>query len=93
VNSGAETWSLKAKVKGIETVEVPAGKFECYRVEPIIAGEGLFMQKGNLEVWLTTDERRLPVLMRSKVLVGAFTAELVEAEFGRTEPRPLYSQD
>lgn len=93
VNSGAETWPLRAKVKGIEKIKVPAGKFECYRVEPLISGEGLFMQTGNLEVWLTTDERRMPVLMRSKVFVGSFTAELVESDFHRTEPRALYSED
>ncbi len=76
VNSGAQTWSLRIKVKGVETVKVPAGTFECWRVEPLIAGEGLFMQTGNLEVWMTDDDRRVPVLMRSKVMVGSFTAEL-----------------
>jgi hypothetical protein len=76
VNSGAQSWSLRVRVKGVETVDVPAGKFTCYRIEPLLTGEGLFMQTGNLEVWMTTDERRLPVLMRSKVKVGAFTAEL-----------------
>jgi hypothetical protein len=89
VNSGAQTWPLKVEVKSIETVRVPAGKFECYRVQPLIAGEGLFMQTGNLEVWLTTDARRLPVLMRSRVMVGAFVAELLDAQFDRTTPRVL----
>lgn len=93
VNSGAQSWPLVAKVKGIEKIKVPAGKFTCYRVEPIISGEGLFMQTGNLEVWLTTDERRMPVLMRSKVFVGSFTAELVESDFNRAAPRALYSED
>jgi hypothetical protein len=93
VNSGAETWPLIVKVKKIEKIKVPAGRFECYRVEPLISGEGLFMQTGNLEVWITTDGSRLPVLMRSKVMVGAFTAELLEKEFESTEPRGLYSDD
>jgi hypothetical protein len=78
VNSGAQTWPLKVLVKEVEKVKVPAGTFECIRVEPLIAGEGLFMQTGNLEVWMTRDDRHMPVQLRSKVMVGAFTGELEE---------------
>lgn len=75
-NSGGKTWPLKVHVEKIQTIRVPAGKFECYKVEPILAGDGIFQQKGKLEVWLTRDERKIPVLMRSRVLVGAFDAEM-----------------
>ena len=87
VNSGAKTWSLRIKVKGMEKISVPAGKFECYRVEPLISGDGLFLQNGNLEVWMPADSRHMPVLMRSKVMVGSFTAELKAYDFERTTPR------
>lgn len=93
VNSGAATWPLRVKVKGTEKIKVPAGEFECFVVEPLISGEGLFMSTGNLEVWLTTDKRRMPVRMRSRVAVGAFTAELQEYDFERAEPRSLYSAE
>ncbi len=75
-NSSGKTWPLKVHVEKIQTIKVPAGRFECYKVEPILAGDGIFQQKGKLEVWLTRDERKIPVLLRSRVMVGAFDAEM-----------------
>jgi hypothetical protein len=76
VNSGGKTWPLKVHVKRKKKVRVPAGKFDCLHIEPILAGEGIFQQEGKLEVWLTDDHRKIPVLMRSRVMVGAFDAEM-----------------
>jgi hypothetical protein len=77
-NSGGKTWPMKVHVEKIQTVKVPAGRFECLVVEPILAGEGIFQQEGRLEVWLTNDARKIPVLMRSRVMVGSFDAEMKE---------------
>ncbi len=77
-NSGGKTWPLTVNVQEIEKVRVAAGKFNCFHLEPILAGEGIFQQEGRLEVWVTADERKMPVLLRSRVMIGAFDAELVE---------------
>ena len=50
-------------------------------VEPrLVEGTGLFVkEKGaRLKIWLTDDERRVPVRMRSKVAVGSVSADLEE---------------
>ncbi len=65
-----------------ETVEVPCGKFDCIMVEPILKTPGLFKQEGRVEVWLTNDEHKMPVLMRSRVLVGAIEASLCSYKYG-----------
>lgn len=77
-NSGGKTWPLMVHVEGVDAVKVPAGKFECYRVRPDIKGEGLFNGKGRLTVWMTKDESKIPVLLRSRVAVGAFDAEMTD---------------
>jgi hypothetical protein len=82
VVSGGETWPLVVHVRGVETVSVAAGRFECWRLEPVLKGEGLFLQSGNMEVWVTRDARKIPVLMRSRVAVGAFDAEMTEYKGG-----------
>ena len=41
---------------------------------------GIFKQKGELWVWLTDDENKIPVQMRSKVAVGSITTELKKIE-------------
>jgi len=75
-NSGAVNWPLRIHVLRREKIRVPAGVFQCLRLDPILAGEGIFQAKGKLLVWITDDERRIPVLLRSKVAVGAFDAEM-----------------
>jgi hypothetical protein len=85
-NSAGKTWPLVVHVKRLVRIKVPAGRFECYHIEPILAGEGIFQQQGRLEVWLTKDARKVPVLLRSRVLVGAFDAEMTHYEPGESRP-------
>ncbi|MGH7219026.1 MAG: DUF3108 domain-containing protein, partial [Nitrospiraceae bacterium] len=39
--------------------------------------QGLFLNKGNIRVWFTTDDRRIPVRMKAKVVIGSIVADLV----------------
>lgn len=73
---------LEVKILGRERVETPAGKFNCVVIEPILKAGGIFKNKGRLVIWLTDDERRMPVLMKSKVMIGSISATLVEARRG-----------
>jgi LysM repeat protein len=76
-HSSDKSWPLKVRVVKREKVKVPAGEFNCYVVEPAIReGAGIFQAKGSLWVWLTADEKRVPVLMRSKIAVGSIEAQL-----------------
>jgi hypothetical protein len=74
--SGKHVYPLRVIVHRREKIEVPAGEFRCVVVEPVLRGEGLFNQKGKLTIWLTDDERRIPVLMKSKVLIGSIDCRL-----------------
>jgi hypothetical protein len=74
-----KTYPLKICVYRKEKIKVPAGVFKCYLVEPFLAEDaGLFKAKGRLWIWLTADERKMPVLMKSKIFVGSITAELIK---------------
>ena len=76
------------RVLGIETIEVPAGRFETIVVQPIIQTKGLFSQGGEAKLYFTNDERRLLVQMKSKVpVVGSLTLQLKAL----TEGHPLRS--
>ena len=88
-HSSHKNYGLKVIVHGRETIEVPAGTFDCIVVEPVILGEGLFQHEGKLTVWLTDDEARMPVLMKTKVPVGSIDASLKEYRLGR----PLQPDD
>lgn len=73
---GRQRWDVEVQVLRRERVTVPAGTFETIVVKPILTFEGVFQQKGDVVVWLTDDERRMPVRMESKVRIGHVAAEL-----------------
>lgn len=73
---------LEVKVLGRQRVKTPAGKFDCVVIEPMLKAGGIFKNKGRLVIWLTDDERRMPVLMKSKVLIGSISVVLQEARPG-----------
>jgi hypothetical protein len=73
-------YPLEVKVHKKERIKVKAGKFDCIVVEPILRASGIFKSKGRLLVWLTDDERKIPVQMKSKIIIGYITAELKKIE-------------
>ncbi|UCG62835.1 MAG: DUF3108 domain-containing protein [Candidatus Zixiibacteriota bacterium] len=80
-----EMYSLEIKVLRKEEKTVPAGTFDCIVVEPLLQSVGVFKHEGKLTVWLTDDRLKMPVLMKSKVLVGSISAELSEYSLGDIE--------
>ena len=71
-----KSYDLVVKVHKRERIEVPAGKFDCVMVEPILKSEGVFKSKGQILVWLSDDERRIPVMVKTKVPVGSISVSL-----------------
>ncbi len=68
---------VEVRVENIETLEGAWGKVETAQVLVIMPFKGLFINKGNIRVWFTTDERRIPVRMKAKVIIGPIVADLV----------------
>jgi hypothetical protein len=56
-----------------ENIRVPAGRFKCLVIEPYRKGKTLFKQKGDMRIWLTDDDRRLPVKIETKATFGSMT--------------------
>jgi hypothetical protein len=73
-------YPLDVKYLGTETVQVEAGEFECIMVEPIIVAGGLFKSEGNIIIWLSNDDLKIPVKVKTKILIGSIDAELTKFE-------------
>ena len=73
-------YNLKVIVQRREEVKVKAGKFKCVVVQPRLKGDAIFKQKGKLWVWLTDDELKIPVQMKSKAFIGSVYTELAKIE-------------
>jgi hypothetical protein len=81
-----KNYPLEIRVLRKERVRVPAGEFDCIVVEPVMRTSGLFRHKGSLVVWMTDDVRHVPVLMKSKVVIGSISAVLSEMQLAGGGP-------
>jgi hypothetical protein len=72
------TYTLGVKYLGKEEVEVEAGKFRCVIVEPLVVKGGLFKNEGRILIWMTDDERKIPVKVGTKIVIGFVGAELTK---------------
>jgi hypothetical protein len=79
-----------ARVVRKETVRVPAGTFDAFLLEPDLRHVGGVFEKSpdaKLQLWVSADHRRLPLKIKSKVVVGSFTGELTSMT-GTVPPLP-----
>ena len=68
---------VEVRVEGVETVSGPWGEVETARVLVVMPFQGLFLNQGNIRVWFTNDDRRIPVRMKARVVIGSIVADLV----------------
>lgn len=64
------------KVLRRERVEVPAGTFNTVVVQPLIRTSGMFGDGGRAEVYFTDDDRRLIVLIKTRMSIGTMQLQL-----------------
>jgi len=72
------TYVLDVKFLGHQRVEVDAGTFDCILVEPLVREGGLFKSEGRIIIWLTDDEKKIPVKVSTRIVIGSIDAELTE---------------
>lgn len=78
VHHDKKNYQLEARIEGIEKIKGPWGEVEAVRVLAIMPFKGIFLNEGNIRVWVTNDGRRVPVMMRAKVIIGSVVARLVD---------------
>ena len=61
---------VKVRVMRRERIVVPAGTFNAIVVRPTIKAKGIFAENGEAELWLSDDERRMVLQLKTKVSFG-----------------------
>jgi len=64
---------VRIQVLRKERIKVPAGTFETIVIRPIIKARGVFSEDGRAEIWLTDDDNRLMVQMKSHMKLGSLS--------------------
>jgi hypothetical protein len=73
-------YNAEVKVLKRERIHVPAGSFNTIKVKPLLKSEGLFRKIGDIHLWVTDDDRKLPVLMTSKAPIGTIKVMLINGD-------------
>jgi hypothetical protein len=67
-----------------EKMELPDGReVDCLVLHPVIDTKGMFSKRSDTRIWLTDDERRLPVQIRSKFNFGTITLRMRDMKLPR----------
>ena len=82
VHESEKNWELEVKVLAKEKVTTPVGTFDTLKVQAFVHYEGLFMDKGDVFIWFTDDEKKIPVLVKGKIKIGSITATLISRQEG-----------
>lgn len=77
-----ENYPLEVEVLERGTIRTRAGTFDCILLHPVLRGEGLFNQQGEIHIWVTDDERHMPVLMSASIVIGEITCMLEDYTTG-----------
>ena len=65
-----------------ETIKLASGTYDTFLIEPELKHIGGVFEKSEnakIQIWITADKRKIPVKIKSKVVVGSFVGELVSA--------------
>ncbi len=80
VHDSGKNWAVEIQVLGKERISTPAGEFNTIKVKTYPRYEGVFTNKGEIYIWFTDDERKIPVLMKSEISIGSIVATLTEMQ-------------
>ena len=71
-----KVYDLDVRYLGKERIKVAAGTFDCIMIEPLVTEGGLFKSEGNIIIWLSNDDLKIPVKVKTKVVIGSIDADL-----------------
>jgi hypothetical protein len=87
VSDGKKCVTGLARIVKKETITILSGTYETFLIEPDLKHVGGVFEKdkkAKIKLWVTADERRIPVKVASKVAVGSFVGELMSIETGNS---------
>lgn len=76
-----KVWNVEVQVLRKEKVTLSTGTVDTILIKPLMKSEGIFYKKGDIYIWMTDDEKRIPVKLRTKVAIGSINALLVGGRY------------
>ncbi len=78
VYGSKKVWTLEANIINRELLKTPVGEFNSFVVKPETRFEGVLQAKGDVYMWFSDDDKRLPLKFEAKIKLGTLQGILVE---------------
>jgi hypothetical protein len=78
--SNGKTYDVEVQILRREKVEAYWGAVEALVVRPLMRFQEILRQKGEVLIWVTDDDRRLPIRMTTAIKVGSIEATLIDVK-------------
>lgn len=75
-----EIFPMTIKYLGKETIKIREGRFRCMKFAPVVQEGRVFKSDDDLNVWITDDANKIPILVKSNLMVGSIKMEVVDYE-------------
>ena len=92
ITDGKKNVIGRADVVRRETIRVAGKWYDTFLIEPELKHVGGVFEKSpnaKIQLWITADHRRLPVRIKSKVVVGSFVGDLISVAQAPAPPPPM----
>ena len=73
-----EIFNLQLKFVKRETIKIREGKFKCMKFVPVLQEGRIFEDEDDMEVWISDDKNKIPVLVKTDILVGSIKMEMTD---------------
>lgn len=75
-----EMFKFQIRYVGEETIKTKFGKINCLKFKPIVQKGRVFKDEDTMTIWVSNDDNKVPVLIKTELLVGSLKAELIQYE-------------
>ena len=78
--ANGKTYDVEVQILRREKVEAYWGPVDALVVRPLMRFQEILRQKGEVLIWVSDDDRRLPIRMRTAITVGSIEATLIDVK-------------
>ena len=78
-----ENLIFKGRAVGRETLDTDIGPIKAIKIKPEIILKGNFKPVGDIFIWLSDDDRKIPLRIESKIKIGTIVSEITDYQPGQ----------
>lgn len=71
---------LDVEFVGREVIEVGGIKYKTVKLKPLVQEGGIFQHEGDMYLWISDDENRIPVRVEAGLVIGSVQVDLKKAK-------------